>query len=77
VTTEVEEHLINFIFMTSYTEQKKLVEELEDYQVKMKGKDYYDFDMLRKRIQDEDELDALAVKRLMELRELYLPARSR
>lgn len=77
MTTEVEEHLINFIFMTSYTEQKKLVEELEDYQVKMKGKDYYDFDMLRKRIQDEDELDALAVKRLMELRELYLPARSR
>jgi hypothetical protein len=59
--------------MASYIEQKKLVEELEDYQFKMKGKDYYDYDMLRKRIRDEEELDSLSMKRLTELRETYLP----
>lgn len=61
--------------MASYIEQKKLVEELEDYQFKMKGKDYYDYDMFRKRMKDEEELDALSMKRLMELREAYLPKR--
>lgn len=48
---------------------------MEDCQFKMKGKDYYDYDMLRKRIRDEEELDSLSMKRLMELRETYLPKR--
>ena len=59
--------------MLGFTEQKKMVDELRDYHMKMKGKDYYDYDMLRKRIDDDDELDELSLKRVMELREQYLP----
>ncbi len=59
----------------TFSEQKELVEELKDYHIKMKGRDYYDFDMLRKRIADEDELDKLAEKRLMELHQTYIRAK--
>lgn len=59
--------------MPSFVEQRRLVFELRDYHFKMKGKDYDEFEMMVKRIRDDEELDQLTLRRLMELREQYLP----
>ena len=61
--------------MPSFVEQRQLVFELRDYHHKMKGKDYDEFEMMVKRIRDDEELDQLALRRLEELREMYLPGR--
>ncbi len=63
--------------MPSFIEQRKLVEELAQYHSKMKRKDYDEFEMMRKRIRDDEELDQLTLRRLEELRELYIPADKR
>ena len=61
--------------MPSFVEQRQLVFELRDYHFKMKGKDYDEFEMMVKRIRDDEELDQLALRKLMDLREQYLPKR--
>ena len=61
--------------MPSYVEQRKLVLELQDYHHKMKGKDYDEFEMMVKRIRDDEELDKMTLARLEALREQYLPKR--
>lgn len=58
-------------------EQHKIVELLQDYVHKMKGRDLDDFEMMRKRDRDDEELDALARQRLTELYVTYVPARFR
>ena len=59
----------------TYTEQRALVMELADYHHKMKGKDYDEFEMMVKRIRDDEELDQMTLRRLEALRETYLPKR--
>ena len=48
-----------------------MIEELRDYMHKMKGKDYYDFEMFAKRDKDDEDLDAISRRRLQELYEKY------
>lgn len=48
-----------------------MIDELRDYMHKMKGKDYYDFEMFWKRDRDDEDLDEISKKRLFELYEKY------
>lgn len=58
-------------------EQHKIIELLREYQHKMKGRDMDDFEMFRKRDLDDEELDELSRRRLLELYEKYVPERLR
>ena len=58
-------------------EQHKVVESLREYQHKMKGREADDFEMFHKRDRDDEELDELSRRRLLELYEKYVPARFR
>ena len=58
-------------------EQHKIVETLNDYLHKMKGRDLDEFEMMRKRDRDDEELDELARHRLSELYIRYVPERIR
>jgi len=48
-----------------------MIEELKDYHQKMRGKDYYDFEMFMKRDKDDEDLDEISKRRLVELYEKY------
>ena len=48
-----------------------------DYLHKMQGSDLDDFEMMRKRDRDDEELDLLSRRRLTELYIKYVPARFR
>jgi hypothetical protein len=58
-------------------EQHKMIETLHDYQQKMRGRDLDEFEMMRKRDRDDEELDAITRRRLLELYTLYVPERYR
>ncbi len=58
-------------------EQHKMIELLKDYMHKMKGRDLDEFEMMRKRDRDDEELDALSRRRLSELYVSYVPERMR
>ncbi len=58
-------------------EQHKIIETLGDYLHKMSGRDLDDFEMLRKRDRDDEDLDELARRRLSELNVKYVPERFR
>ena len=58
-------------------EQHKMVETLKDYMHKMKGRDLDEFEMMRKRDRDDEELDILSVHKLSELYVTYVPERLR
>jgi hypothetical protein len=58
-------------------EQHKMIETLRDYQQKMRGRDLDEFEMMRKRDRDDEELDAITRRRLLELYTLYVPERYR
>jgi hypothetical protein len=58
--------------MTTYTEQKKMIEELQRISYRLKGKDKYDFEMFLKRHKDDEDLDSLSMKRLREIYEKYV-----
>ena len=58
-------------------EQHKMIEFLMDYLHKMQGSDLDDFEMMRKRDRDDEELDLLSRRRLSELYIKYVPARFR
>ncbi len=55
----------------THAEQHRMIVELRDYVFRMKGKDYYDFEMFIKRDKDDEDLDEISKKRLMELYEKY------
>lgn len=55
----------------TFTEQHQLIQELRDLSFLMKGKDVYDFEMFAKRDKDDEELDELSRKRLVEMLEKY------
>ena len=59
------------------TEQHKIVETLKDYMHKMSGRDLDDFDMIRKRDRDDEDLDTFTCYRLTELLVKYVPSRLR
>ncbi len=54
-----------------------MVETLKDYMHKMRGRDLDEFEMMRKRDRDDEDLDALTRHRLTELYNLYIPERLR
>jgi hypothetical protein len=58
--------------MTTYAEQKKMIEELQMISYRLKGKDKYDFEMFLKRHKDDEDLDSLSMKRLREIYEKYV-----
>jgi hypothetical protein len=58
-------------------EQRKMIETLREYSHKMRGREADDFDMMRKRDKDDEELDKLSVQRLLEMYEKYVPERYR
>jgi hypothetical protein len=58
-------------------EQHEIVEILRDYIHKMHGNDLDDFEMLRKRDRDDEDLDLLSRRRLTELYVQYVPERLR
>ena len=58
-------------------EQHKIIEELRDYVHKMRGRDLDEFEMMRKRDRDDEELDELSRHRLTELYTRYVPERMR
>jgi hypothetical protein len=58
-------------------EQHAMIETLHEYAHTMRGRDLDDFEMMRKRDRDDEELDAMRRKRLLELFERYVPERYR
>lgn len=58
-------------------EQHKIIETLHEYAHKMRGKDLDEFEMMRKRDRDDEELDSIRRKMLLELFERYVPERFR
>jgi hypothetical protein len=58
-------------------EQHEIVEMLKDYVHKMHGMDLDDFEMLRKRDRDDEDLDLLSRRRLTELYVKFVPERLR
>ena len=55
----------------THEEQHRMIEELRDYMSRMKGRDYFDFEMFLKRDKDDEDLDSLSRRRLQELYEKY------
>lgn len=58
-------------------EQRKMIETLGEYAHKMRGREADDFEMMRKRDRDDEELDRLTVARLLGMYEKYVPERFR
>lgn len=58
-------------------EQHKIIEALKDYYKKMNRYESDEFEMFRKRNYDDEDLDSLSKKKLIELYEKYVPARFR
>ncbi len=59
------------------SEQRKMIETLGEYAHKLRGREAEDFDMMRKRDVDDEDLDRQTVQRLLELFEKYVPERYR
>ncbi len=62
--------------MTSL-EQHKIIKALDEYSHKMRGKEMDEFEMMRKRDRDDEELDEITRRKLMELYVKYVPERFR
>ena len=58
-------------------EQHKMIETLKDYVHKMKSRDLDDFEMMRKRDRDDEDIDEMTRRRLAELFIAYVPERFR
>jgi hypothetical protein len=58
-------------------EQHKIIDQLRDYLHKMNGRDMDDFEMLRKRDRDDEDLDVFGRRKLSELFVKYVPERLR
>ena len=59
------------------TEQHKIIDTLREYEHKLKGREADEFEMMRKRDRDDEELDRETVRRLMSMYEKYVPERFR
>ena len=69
-------HLGPIITMV-HAEQHKIVLELRDYTHKMKRQHLEEFEMFEKRDKDDEDLDQISKKRLVDLYNLYVPAKRR
>jgi len=58
-------------------EQHEIIEVLRDYLHKMHGNDLDDFEMMRKRDRDDEDLDVISRRRLSELYVKFVPERLR
>jgi hypothetical protein len=58
-------------------EQHEIVEILRDYLHKMHGNDLDDYEMMRKRDRDDEDLDVLSRRRLSEIYVKFVPERLR
>ena len=58
-------------------EQHKIIETLWDYSHLMRGRDLDEFEMMRKRDRDDEELDEITRRRLSEIYVRYVPERFR
>jgi hypothetical protein len=56
-------------------DQHNMIETLKDYSHKMKGRDLDEFEMMRKRDVDDEDLDLARQSRLKELYLAYVPPR--
>jgi len=59
------------------TEQHEMISLLKEYAHKMRGRDSDEFDMMRKRDLDDEDLDEITRRRLTELYNQYVPERYR
>lgn len=59
------------------TEQHAMIETLREYAHKLRGREADEFEMMRKRDRDDEELDELTRRRLVELYERCVPERFR
>jgi hypothetical protein len=59
------------------TEQHEIIELLRDYMNKMKGRDLDDYEMMRKRDRDDEDLDSITRHNLTALYVKYVPERLR
>ena len=57
--------------------QHEIVEILRDYLHKMHGNDLDDYEMMRKRDRDDEDLDVLSRRRLSEIYVKFVPERLR
>jgi len=58
-------------------EQHEIIEVLRDYLHNMHGSDLDDFEMMRKRDRDDEDLDVISRRRLSELYVKFVPERLR
>jgi hypothetical protein len=61
----------------THIEQHKLILQLKDYTHKMKRRDLDEFEMWEKRDKDDEDLDHISRKRLLELYSFYVPEHGR
>ncbi len=59
------------------TEQHEIIEMLRDYVHKMSGRDLDEFEMMRKRDRDDEDLDEMTRRRLSAIYVQYVPERLR
>ncbi len=58
-------------------EQHKIIEQIREYEHKLRGRDRDEFEMMRKRDHDDEDLDGNTRKRLMEIYQQVVPERYR
>jgi hypothetical protein len=56
-------------------EVRALIQELREFELKMQRDDLFDFQMLKKREQDDEDFDRLSRRRLEELHKKYVVKR--
>jgi hypothetical protein len=61
----------------THAEQRERIEELMDYRRNMTRQEQEEFEMFLKRNKDDEDLDTLSRKRLVDLYEKYIPPRKR
>ncbi len=61
----------------THEEQKRKVEELKRFLMKMTASERKEFEMMVKRKKDDEDLDALTSNKLQSLHEKYLPKKSK
>lgn len=59
------------------SEQRRMIETLREYEHKLRGREADDFEMMRKRDRDDEELDRMSVARLIAMVEKHVPERFR
>lgn len=55
----------------THSEQHRMIQELKDYEHKMSGREQEEFSMFVKRDKDDEYLDELSIKKLIDLHARY------